>query len=60
MVVADCGVCGAPVVVAKVHSEMPACRVVERMVRVAGRLFPGGRLDFRAKEVPGHFHFHVR
>ena len=59
-VIVDCKSCRVPMVVLKRHVEVATCRESAHMIRVTKKLFPGGRIDFKKRSIPGHDHFHVR
>jgi hypothetical protein len=64
--VADCEVCGVPMVVWKSHGNRPPSEAVAHMTAalsaVADRRFgPGGwSLDAVMRQIPDHFHAHAR
>ncbi|MDY7102549.1 MAG: hypothetical protein S0880_15320 [Actinomycetota bacterium] len=63
--VADCEACDTPMVVWKRHGTEPADAEVEHMLarlREAGaaRFDDGGKVDRTMRQVPEHFHAHVR
>ncbi len=64
--VADCEVCGVPMVVWKRHGAQPPDGEVAHMVavldQVADARFGPGRwsLDRVMRQIPGHFHAHAR
>jgi hypothetical protein len=64
--VADCEVCGVPMVVWKQHGADPEGPLVEHMVaqleRVAAARFDGSvwHIDRAMRQIPDHFHAHAR
>lgn len=64
--VADCEICGVPMVVWRSHGPVPPKEEVEhmlaRLTEVAERVF-GGRafkIDRVMRQIPDHFHAHAR
>jgi hypothetical protein len=64
--IADCEVCGVPMVVWKHHHPVPPPAVKERMIaelkRVADSLMGTDhyRIDDVMRQIPDHFHAHAR
>jgi hypothetical protein len=64
--VADCEVCGVPMVVARAHGPTPPEDDVEHMVAclrsVADAMFgpDGYQVDRVMRQIPDHFHAHAR
>jgi hypothetical protein len=64
--VADCEVCGVPMVVWRTHGADPPdeahAHMVEQLTRVADGVLGAGRwsLDAVMRQIPDHFHAHAR
>lgn len=64
--VADCEVCGVPMVVWKRHGNAPPGEEVDHMIgeltRVAEQIFSGAsfNIDRVMRQIPDHFHAHAR
>ena len=64
--VADCEVCGVPMVVWKQHGADPPAPLVEHMLaeleKVAAERFDGAswHVDRVMRQIPDHFHAHAR
>ncbi len=64
--IADCEVCGVPMVVWKLHGPTPpdddARHMIGQLEQVARRVFEGTtwRVDPVMRQIPDHFHAHAR
>ena len=60
--IADCVSCGTPMVVLREHRTKPEQWIIDEMLMACRQLFDMEKfeVDYRMRQIPNHFHFHLR